>query len=119
MVPAEDIKAGEKTAEKPGEAKAEEKQSEKPGEAKAEEKPKIERIYTIPLGDVYNQPWTKRARKAVRMVREFLQRHTKKDVKIDNEVNAFLWSRGMKHPPRKIRVGVEIEDNVAIARLIK
>jgi len=53
------------------------------------------------------------------MVREFLQRHTKKDVKIDNEVNAFLWSRGMKHPPRKIRVGVEIEDNVAIARLIK
>ncbi|OQX21711.1 MAG: hypothetical protein BWK75_02580 [Candidatus Altiarchaeales archaeon A3] len=89
--------------------KAEEKQ----------EKPKLERVYTIPLSDVYNQPWSKRARKAARMVREFLQKHTKKEVKIAGDVNSAIWSRGMKHPPRKIRVNVEIKDNIATARLLK
>jgi len=53
------------------------------------------------------------------MVREFLQKHTKKEVKIAGDVNNAIWSRGMKHPPRKIRVNVEIGENVATARLLK
>lgn len=86
---------------------------------KAEEKKNLEKVYTIPLSDVYAQPWSKRARKAVRMVREFLQKHTKKEVKIASDVNNKIWSRGMKHPPRKIRVNVEIGNNFVTARLLK
>lgn len=103
------------TEEKPAEQK--EKEAVKP--EKPEEKKTLEKVYTIPLGDVYKQPWSKRAKKAVRMVREFLERHTKKEVKIAGDVNEAIWSRGMKHPPRKIRVNVEIEDNIATARLLK
>jgi len=86
---------------------------------KSEEKKTLGKVYTIPLSDVYGQPWSKRARKATRMVREFLQKHTKKEVKIAGDVNEAIWSRGMKHPPRKIRVNVETEDNIATARLLK
>lgn len=103
------------TEEKP----AEQKEKEAVKAEKPEEKKTLEKVYTIPLGDVYKQPWSKRARKAVRMVREFLERHTKKEVKIAGDVNEAIWSRGMKHPPRKIRVNVEIEDNIATARLLK
>ncbi|MFN3527989.1 MAG: 50S ribosomal protein L31e [Candidatus Altarchaeaceae archaeon] len=74
-----------------------------------------ERIYTIPLREAYNQPWTKRARKAVRIVKEFLQRHTKQEIKIGNDVNEEIWKRGMKHPPRKIRVIVK----GGVANLVK
>ncbi len=114
----QEIKPGEKvtkvTEEKTTKTKEEGAKVEKP-----EEKKTLGKVYTIPLSDVYNQPWSKRARKATRMVREFLQKHTKKEVKIAGDVNEAIWARGMKHPPRKIRVNVEIEDNLATARLLK
>ncbi|MDI6730223.1 MAG: 50S ribosomal protein L31e [Candidatus Altarchaeum sp.] len=114
----QEIKPGEKitkvTEEKSTETKEEGAKVEKP-----EEKKTLGKVYTIPLRDVYNQPWSKRARKATRMMKEFLQKHTKKEVKIAGDVNEAIWSCGMKHPPRKIRVNVEIEDNIATARLLK
>ncbi len=114
----QEIKLEEKvtkvTEEKTTETKEEGAKVEKP-----EEKKTLGKVYTIPLSDVYNQPWSKRTRKATRMVREFLQKHTKKEVKIAGDVNEAIWARGMKHPPRKIRVNVEIEDNIATARLLK
>jgi len=121
-----EVKPAEKATTKSGEEAAEEKSRETKEEVakpkkteKTEEKKTLEKVYTIPLSEVYNQPWSKRARKATRMVREFLQKHTKKEVKIAGDVNNAIWSRGMKHPPRKIRVNVEIGENVATARLLK
>jgi len=52
-------------------------------------------------------PWSKRTRKAVAMVRKFLMRHTKREIKIDKTLNEELWRRGIKKPPREIRVKIE------------
>jgi len=39
------------------------------------------------------------------MIREFARHHMKtEDVKIDEELAHQIWKRGIKHPPRKIRV---------------
>ncbi len=79
-----------------------------------------EGIYTIPLRDAYRAPWTKRAKVAVRLVREFVARHVKPDiVKIDPEVNELIWSRGIKRPPRRIRVKVVVreEEGVRVAEV--
>ncbi len=115
----EEVKPEIKPEEKVTEEKTRETKEEGAKAEKTEEKKTLGKVYTIPLSDVYNQPWSKRARKATRMVREFLQKHTKKEVKIAGDVNEAIWARGMKHPPRKIRVNVEIEDNIATARLLK
>lgn len=78
-----------------------------------------ERVYTIPI----RREWVKqrrihRAPRAVNFVREFLIRHTKADdVKISQLVNEALWDHGVKKPPGKIKVKVEVKDNVAFARL--
>jgi large subunit ribosomal protein L31e len=64
-----------------------------------------ERVYTINLGKVTLAPDNRRAKRAVNMIREFAIRHMKsKEVKIDEELNEVIWSRGIRSPPRKIRV---------------
>ncbi len=76
-----------------------------------------ERIYTIPLRRAWISPRKKRAPRAVRMVKSFIQRHMKVEIGpketeeeeeerlvISNEVNEKLWSRGIEKPPRNIRV---------------
>jgi large subunit ribosomal protein L31e len=64
-----------------------------------------ERIYTIPLRRAWISPRNKRAPRAVRLVKAFIQRHMKPDALVmSNEVNERLWSRGIQKPPRKIRV---------------
>jgi ribosomal protein L31E len=40
-----------------------------------------------------------------------LNKHTKREIKLDKSVNDELWKRGMKHPPREIRV--KISNNIA------
>jgi len=66
-----------------------------------------ERVYTVSLGRAWIGPRQKRAPRAVRLLRSFILRHMKIDeesLKISNEVNERLWSRGIQKPPRKIRV---------------
>jgi len=66
-----------------------------------------EKIYTIPLLRAKMAPRTRRAKKAVRLVREFLKKHTKAEiVKIDKSVNERIWARGLRKVPSKIRVKV-------------
>jgi large subunit ribosomal protein L31e len=41
------------------------------------------------------------------MLRDFARRHMKSDdVKISSEVNEELWDRGIKKPPRQIKVRI-------------
>jgi large subunit ribosomal protein L31e len=69
----------------------------------------IERIYIIPLRDVKELPRTKRAPRAIAVVKKFIARHmktTEEDVWIDTTVNEKIWERGREKPPNKIRVKV-------------
>lgn len=73
---------------------------------------KLERIYTVPLAKAYETVRTKRARRAVALLRSFIARHLKaNNVVISNATNAFLWQRSMQHPPRRIKVRAIKEDD--------
>ncbi|MGQ0791258.1 MAG: 50S ribosomal protein L31e [Nitrosopumilaceae archaeon] len=65
----------------------------------------LERVYTINLGKVLLSPNNQRAKRAVNMVKEYARHHMKtREIKIEEAVNHQIWKRGIKHPPRKIRV---------------
>jgi large subunit ribosomal protein L31e len=95
-------------------AEAEETEAVAEKEKKREEEIVEERIYTVPLRQAWISPRKKRAARAVRIVKSFIQRHMKIEKSgdeeaqarliISNEVNEKLWSRGIEKPPRKIRV---------------
>jgi large subunit ribosomal protein L31e len=88
--------------------KAEEKEEEEAEEAEEEgEEIEIveERIYTIPLRKVWGPPRGKRTPRAMRLLRAFVKRHMKaENVEVSNEVNEELWARGIRKPPREIKV---------------
>ena len=98
--------------------KAEEEVSLRRREEIPEEEIVEERIYTIPLRDAWRSPRKHRTPRAIRLIRSFIQRHMKVGLKagleeeeeeegrliISNEVNEWVWRRGIEKPPRKIRV---------------
>ena len=64
-----------------------------------------ERIYIIPLAKARRGPRNKRAKKAIRYLREFMERHFKPEsLVISQEVNEAIWARGIQKPPRKIKI---------------
>lgn len=72
----------------------------------------IERVYTINLGKVLLSPNNQRAKRAINMIREFAVRHMKSEnVKIEEDVSHLVWERGIRHPPRKIRVKLTKDDD--------
>ena len=78
-------------------------------EIEEEEAPKEEiideRIYIIPLAKARRGPRNKRAKKAIRYLREFMDRHFKPEsLVISQEVNEAIWARGIQKPPRKIKI---------------
>ncbi|MFQ6068469.1 MAG: 50S ribosomal protein L31e [Candidatus Bathyarchaeia archaeon] len=95
-----------------------------------EEKFVEERIYTVPLRRAWIVPPKKRAAKAIRILKAFVQRHMKVGkavieeeeegeggrIIISNEVNEKIWSRGIEKPPRKLRIRAakDEEGNVKI-----
>jgi large subunit ribosomal protein L31e len=88
-----------------------------------------ERLYTIPLGKAWIAPAQKRVPKAIRIIRDFVNRHMKlvveeeleeeeepKKLIISNEVNERVWRRGIQKPPRKVRVRAarDVKGNVTV-----
>ena len=78
-------------------------------EIEEEEAPKEEiideRIYIVPLAKARAGPRNKRAKKAVRYLREYMTRHFKPEsLVISQEVNEKIWSRGIQKPPRKLKI---------------
>ncbi len=64
-----------------------------------------EREYVIPLRDAYEASRTRRAKRAVNIIKEFARKHMKAEiVKISSKVNSLIWSRGIEKPPRRIKV---------------
>ena len=97
------------------EAKVEEKKEEKPKtpvKKKVEDKkPVLEREYVIPLREKCRVvPRYRKTEKAIKTVKEFLAKHMKvydrdlNKIKLDKYVNEFLWARGIRNPPHKIKV---------------
>ncbi len=85
-------------------------------EQKTEE---LTRTYVVPLGVVFEAPPYRRAKKAITVIRAFATRHMKAtQVKIEAEVNEVVWARGIKHPPRRMKLEMERdEDGVVTVRL--
>jgi large subunit ribosomal protein L31e len=100
------------------EAKEEEKPEKKKKKGKEEEEIVEEKVYTIPLAKATVRPPKKRAPRAIQLIREFVTKHMKIEMKmeeeeeegelpkliISKEVNEKVWGRGIEKPPRKIRV---------------
>lgn len=72
----------------------------------------LTRTYIVPLGLVYEAPPYRRAKVAIRMIKEFTTRHMKaKDIKIKTDVNKLIWKQGIKHPPRRITLEMERDED--------
>jgi len=81
---------------------------------------KLERLYTIPLGDAYHASRSKRTPRAVKLVRAFITRHMKaKDerVIISEALNKLLWARSIQKPPRRVKVRLVKDDEAVRAYL--
>jgi large subunit ribosomal protein L31e len=73
----------------------------------------LEREYVVPLRKGFLKvPRYKRAKKAIKTLKEFLVRHMKVEdrdlnkVKIDRYLNEEIWARGIKKPLSKVKVKV-------------
>lgn len=79
----------------------------------------ITRVYTINLGKAWITPQYRRTDRVINMIKEFAEKHMKSDeIKLDQDLNRQIWSRGKTNPPRKVRVKmVKDEDDVVTVSL--
>jgi len=71
----------------------------------------LERVYTIPLGKVKLSQSQHRAVRAINMIKEFARHHMKvEEIKIEEDLSHLIWSRGVRNPPRKVRVRLSKTD---------
>jgi len=128
----EDEEPAEETVEAEEEAAPEEEVKPRRGKKKEEEEEEFveERVYTIPLGKALVRPPKKRAPRAMQLIKAFVTKHMKMDMRpeveeekgemprliITNDVNEKVWSRSIEKPPRKIRVRAakDNEGNVTV-----
>ena len=75
------------------------------------DKIELEREYVIPLRKKTQKvPRYKKSNKAIKTIKEFLVKHMKirdrdlNKIKIDKYLNEFVWFRGIKKPPAKVKV---------------
>eukprot|EP01012_Entosiphon_sulcatum_P016385 TRINITY_DN212_c0_g1_i1.p1 TRINITY_DN212_c0_g1~~TRINITY_DN212_c0_g1_i1.p1 ORF type:complete len:128 (-),score=32.10 TRINITY_DN212_c0_g1_i1:97-480(-) len=64
---------------------------------------------TINIGKAtHNYGYKKKSPKAIKKIRDFVERLMgTKDVRIDTKLNKFVWWRGIKNPPKRIRVRID------------
>jgi large subunit ribosomal protein L31e len=79
----------------------------------------LARIYTINFSKAWLTPKHKRTDRVINMIKEFAIKHMKSSqIKIDQELNRYIWERGKTNPPRKVRVRiVKDEDDQVIISL--
>ncbi|MEM1948431.1 MAG: 50S ribosomal protein L31e [Candidatus Caldarchaeum sp.] len=77
------------------------------------------RVHVIPLRDAWKASRLRRTDAAVRIVKEYAQRHAKASVvKLSPKVSEKLWENGRQNPPRRIKVVLEKEDeDTVVVRL--
>lgn len=84
----------------------------------------LEREYVVPLRRGFlSVPKYRRAKKAVRILKEFMVRHMNvrdgdlKKVKIDGYLNSEIWFRGIKKPMGKVKVRAKKVDGIVYIEL--
>jgi large subunit ribosomal protein L31e len=79
----------------------------------------LARIYTINFSKAWLTPKHKRTDRVINMIKEFAIKHmNSSQIKIDQELNRYIWERGKTNPPRKVRVRiVKDEDDQVIVSL--
>ncbi len=116
----EETEKPEEKEETPEEEKIEEEEEKPKRKKKGKEEEEIveEKIYTIPLAKATIRPPKKRAPRAIQLIREFVTKHMKIEMKVEEEeeegefprliisreVNEKIWDKGIEKPPRRIRV---------------
>ncbi len=71
----------------------------------------LERVYTINLGKALISQSQHRAVRAINMIKEFARHHMKvEDVRIEEDLAHQIWSKGVRSPPRKVRVRMNKTD---------
>ena len=75
----------------------------------------ITRIYTIPLDTAMITPRHRRAKRAVADIKKFAIKHMKsEEIKIETDLNERIWNRGIRHPPRRITVKMDRDEDGVI-----
>ncbi len=90
------------------------------GKKKEKEAPKAfikESIHTVPLRKAFAHPISKRANYALRELKVYIRKHTRKEPVISEPVNKAIWAKGIHNPPRSIKVKIQEEEDRAIAVL--
>ena len=84
----------------------------------------LKRTYNIPLRKEFMKvPRHKRSKKAVKALKQFVQRHMKIDsmdnIKVGKFLNEHIWKHGIKNPPHHVKVDIikDIKNNKAIVEL--
>ena len=83
--------------------------------------PLEERPYTVSFFPKLKYvPRQRRAKRAVSLLREFIKKHMKvENVEIDQELNEYIWARGIQKPPRKVKIiAQKIEEDLVRAILL-
>ena len=71
----------------------------------------LERVYTINLSKVKLSQSQHRSVRAINLIREFAQHHMKVEtIKIEEELSHEIWAKGIRNPPRKVRVRMSKTD---------
>ena len=76
----------------------------------------IERTYTVPLRREFLKAVPKkRANRAVKAVRQFLEKHMKSDkIKLDDSINLEIWKHGISNPPSKVKINATKDANAEV-----
>ena len=75
----------------------------------------LARIYTINFSKAWLTPKHKRTDRVVNMIKEFATKHMKSSqIKIDQELNRYIWERGKTNPPRKVRVRIVKDEDESL-----
>lgn len=99
-------------------AKKEEGKTKKTEAEKKPEEQKNARTYVIPLRGAFRGLRTRRAKRASRIVVEFIKKHSKTDEpKIDPSVIQFIHSRGKANIPRSVKVTASKEGDKTTVKL--
>ena len=81
----------------------------------------LERTYNVPLRKEFLKvPKYKRAKKAVKALKQFLVKHMKSDdVKIGRYLNDEIWKHGIKNPPHHVKLNaVKDKEGLVTAELV-
>ncbi len=75
-----------------------------------------EKTITVNLSKVFEKPETKRARGALKILKDKITKETRaKNIKINNSVNQAIWERGLFKSLRKITVKIiQEKDNIRV-----